>query len=302
MKINFSISSVFLRNKLSFLREKLVVDNILVENEVAKIRLPHKKRSKWLHNPINSLTKKIQKKKVISVDREVRFTPVKSVRIYQTKKSSISLQNWFQRILLFIAIMSMIILLFVFSPQVYYHFFPAQTITYQTEESGTALGGDFEEGAKEQMVERYQPEKDESLPKGDWLIIPRIGVRSEMMMTQSSDEALAEGIWWVPDFGKPGDDLPIILVAHRYGYQWWWKTDYWKYNSFYLLPDLEPGDVVEIVSDQRKWMYEIYQAEEGEQITDYSANLILYTCKYLNSPVKHFRYARLIDPTVDTQD
>ena len=65
---------------------------------------------------------------------------------------------------------------------------------------------------------------------------------------------------------------------------------------------LEAGDIIEVVVDQRKWLYEVYQAEEGEQITDYDANLILYTCKYLNSPIKHFRYARLINPEIDTQN
>lgn len=106
-----------------------------------------------------------------------------------------------------------------------------------------------------------------------------------------------------PDYGKPGDEynLPIILAAHRFGWDWWWQTDYWKYHSFYNLPELEPGDMVEIIADQRKWIYEIYAGEQGEEITDYEANLILYTCKFLNSPLRHFRYARLINLDQNTQ-
>jgi hypothetical protein len=116
-----------------------------------------------------------------------------------------------------------------------------------------------------------------------------------MHATLDENEALDKGVWLVPDFGRPGDTTqPIIAAAHRFGWDWWWKTDYWKYNSFYLLTETEPGDRIEIIYDQRKWVYEIYAGEEGELITDYDADLILYTCKYLNSPIRYFRYAKLI--------
>ncbi len=200
-------------------------------------------------------------------------------------------------------------------PSLYYLVFPADVIEIKAPDAGTAFGGAYADGANggvgsqatasAQMPPeeaKYVPAQDATLPQGDWLVIPRIGVRSVLQPTIKPDEALATGLWWVPDFGQPGDvDLPMIVAAHRYGWQWWWKTDYWKYHSFYLLPDTEPGDRIEVISDQRKWVYEIYAGEEGEQITDYDADLILYTCKYLQSPIRHFRYARLIDPTRDTQ-
>ena len=205
--------------------------------------------------------------------------------------------NW---ILLLISFFSFTLAGLIFAPKIYYSLIdtPTEVITPLAEIASTNKDLDQEN----LNIETYQPEKDESLPQGNWLVIPRIGVRSEMRKTATADEALSEGIWWVPDFGAPGDELPIILVAHRYGYQWWWKTDYWKYNSFYMLPDLEAGDFIEVISDQRKWVYEVYLATEGEQITDYDADLILYTCKYLDSPIKHFRYARLINPELNTQD
>lgn len=187
--------------------------------------------------------------------------------------------------------------LVMYGPAAYYHFFPSQTRVIQPATSGTPLGGDFSQGAAALVEEEsYLPEKDESLPEGNWVVIPRIGVRTEMLQTEQPEDALPIGVWWVPDFGVPGDqDKPIILVAHRYGYKWWWKDDYWKYHSFNLLPELEPGDLVEVIVDQRKWTYEIYAGEEGEEITDYQADLILYTCKFLNSPIRHFRYARLVE-------
>ncbi len=142
---------------------------------------------------------------------------------------------------------------------------------------------------------RYLPEFDPSLPEGDLLIIDKIGVNTQLQRTETESEALDTGAWWVPDFGIPGDlKMPMIVSAHRYGWEWWWKSDYWQLHSFYKLPHLQPGDRVEIISEQRRFIYEIYDGEEGEQISDYDADLILYTCKHLNSPIRYFRYARLV--------
>lgn len=141
----------------------------------------------------------------------------------------------------------------------------------------------------------YEPEFNENLPEGAWIHIPRIGVYTQLLPTADPNEALDKGVWLVPDFGRPGDELPVIAAAHRFGWDWWWQTDYWRYNSFYLLTETEPGDRVEILYNQRKWVYEIYAAEEGELISDYDADVILYTCKHLRSPIRHFRYARLLE-------
>ncbi len=140
---------------------------------------------------------------------------------------------------------------------------------------------------------------DATLPQGTWIRIPSIGVNTQARPLQNADEALAEGAWMVPDFGRPGDETqPTIMAAHRYGWKWWWQSDYWKLNSFYLLTETKPGDTIEVVSDQKKYIYEIYASGEGEEITDYSADLILYTCKFMNSPIRYFRYAKL-HPYVD---
>lgn len=142
---------------------------------------------------------------------------------------------------------------------------------------------------------RYLPPVNLDLPTGDWFIIPKIGVRSQYQATANYETALETGLWRAPDFGKPGSlEMPMIIAGHRYGWKWWWKDDYWKYNSFYLLPQVEVGDRVEVISEQRKWIYEIYAGNEGTEITDYDADLIIYTCKYLQSPLRFFRYARLV--------
>lgn len=197
----------------------------------------------------------------------------------------------------------------LFVPAVYYQFSPADIKPVETLQTGTPLGGEFAAGDEKstatndnQPEEQVLPPQNPDLPAGEWLIIPRTGVRTQLRSTQDPEEALKEGVWLVPDYGQPGDtQIPMILAAHRYGWQWWWQSDYWRYNSFYYLPELEPGDLVEIIANQRKWTYEIYAGEQGEEISDYEADLIMYTCKFLNSPVRHFRYARLVGLEQDTQ-
>jgi hypothetical protein len=223
-----------------------------------------------------------------------------------SRKMGRKYQSWGQRMtsgfLSLVIVASILVTAAVAVPAFFYTIFPADVIEIGAATEGTPLGGRFDDGAIEEVRQEYVPPVDITLPEGDWIIIPRIGVRTQLQATAQASEALETGVWLVPDFGRPGDkDLPMIAAAHRYGWQWWWKSDYWKYHSFNKLPELEPGDLVEVISGQQKWIYEIYAGEEGEEITDYSADLILYTCKFLKGPLRHFRYARLVDPTADTQ-
>ena len=205
-------------------------------------------------------------------------------------------------ILTVLAIVGFIVFSIFFLPQVYYRLFPAQVVVTETAQQGTVLGGNFQKPTQQSEGRRYVPPIDESLPDGDWVIIPQIGVRTQFKSTPDPNEALVEGAWLSPEYGKPGDTgVPIIIAAHRFGWQWWWQSDYGKYHSFYYLPDTLPGTQVEIISNKRKWRYEIYAGEENNAISDYSADLILYTCKHISSPIRFVRYARLIDPTSDSQ-
>ena len=143
----------------------------------------------------------------------------------------------------------------------------------------------------------YQPKFDASLPQESRLKIPtaKIDTTINEATLDNYEEALRKGVWRVSDFGTPADrEKPLILAAHRFGYLKW-SIPYRLKNSFYSLPKLKTGDTVEIIWRQRKYLYEVYKEEEGEEITDYSADLILYTCESLNSPVRIFRYARLLE-------
>lgn len=135
---------------------------------------------------------------------------------------------------------------------------------------------------------------DPSLPEENGLIIEEIGVRGQINEGDDWSEILKKGIWRVPNFGTPEEnELPVILAAHRWGYVTW-TNSFRTLNSFYNLPKLEDGNLVEIVWNQRKYVYQIYDSQTGTGITDYDADLILYTCELWNSPTRIFKYARRV--------
>lgn len=143
----------------------------------------------------------------------------------------------------------------------------------------------------------YTPPYNANLSVENKLVIPSIGV--DTIINEASlenfEEALRLGVWRAPDFATPvTQNKPIILAAHRFGYLKW-DNDYRRQNSFYNLPKLTAGNTVEIVWRQRKYTYAIYSTQEGEEITDYSADLILYTCRDLTSSARIFVYARLLE-------
>ncbi len=142
----------------------------------------------------------------------------------------------------------------------------------------------------------YQPEVDLTLPIGNVIKIPSIGVNSQIFEGANGDyeQELRQGVWRVNDFGTSFNRVqPMILVAHRFGY-FGWSNAFRHTNSFYNLPNVKNGDIVEVNWNQRKYIYAIYGESEGDEIADYGADLILYTCQDISSSVRVFRYARLI--------
>ena len=143
----------------------------------------------------------------------------------------------------------------------------------------------------------YQPPIDPLLSQDNWILIPAIGVKTMIQEATLTDyeTALRQGVWRVPDFGDPYNrNKPTILAAHRFGYLAW-SNQYRQQNSFLNLPKLKLGDKIELIWNQRRYVYQVYGEGEGEEINDYQANLILYTCKFLESPMRIFKYARLIE-------
>ncbi|WKZ24197.1 MAG: sortase [Candidatus Dojkabacteria bacterium] len=138
------------------------------------------------------------------------------------------------------------------------------------------------------------PQFDASLPRENTLKIPKIGVNGILQEGNDSKRALYNGIWRVPEFGTPlRNDSPIILAAHRYGYIEW-SSAFRKTNTFANLPNLKEGDTFQLIWEQRAYVYKVYKVEENTQLTDYNADIILYTCKHLKSPVRIVVYAQRI--------
>ena len=143
------------------------------------------------------------------------------------------------------------------------------------------------------------PEKDYSLTEKNTLIIPKIGVNAEIMTGQDSIEALKQGPWIVYDYADPEQNYlqettkSIIIASHRFGYSSW-STEYRNQISFFNLPKTIIGDNVVIIWNQREYIYQISAVEESSYVKDIDSDLILYTCKYYNSPIRIFRYANLI--------
>lgn len=196
----------------------------------------------------------------------------------------------------FVAVIGIVFLFFSFAPSIWY-----ATKAYGTEAISSILTkptvNEVNNLVSNQKDLLYQPRFDPSLPLKASISIPSIEVDAEIQEStyDNYESALKKGIWRVSDFGTPySRNKPTIMAAHRFGYLAWTNI-FRRSNSFFNLPKLEEGEIVEIVWRQRRYVYEIYATGEGEEIADYSADLILYTCGSLNSPVRIFKYARLLE-------
>ncbi len=206
-------------------------------------------------------------------------------------------------------IMAIIFALFPIWPNIYYRIFPqtseslASTIAYTVTKEANAItvsptptpsiSPKITPSPTPQMP---LPDFDPSLPEENGLIIDKIGVRGEIHEGDNWQETLKKGIWRVPNFSSPDlpqSNQPVIIAAHRWGYLDW-SASFRKLNSFYNLPKLSTGDKIEIVWNQRKFEYTVYSTTVDTSITDYKANLILYTCQLWNSPTRFFVYANRI--------
>ncbi|MEA3357619.1 MAG: sortase [Patescibacteria group bacterium] len=148
--------------------------------------------------------------------------------------------------------------------------------------------------SEEPIQDNILPPFDKSLPYENILIINKVGIYGEIHQDINAYVGLEKGIWIANDFGNPEDNNPIILAAHRFGYLRWSK-DFRDTNTFYNLPKTDVGDTLEIIWNKRRYEYKIYRAEDNTQVADYNADLILYTCRLFDSPIRIFRYARRVN-------
>ena len=201
----------------------------------------------------------------------------------------------FYTILGFLLLMVTVVLIAIpVMPYLWYRVNP-QATNEEIEQIAKEVIINEEELNKEVGEETYPiPPLRDDLPEGYWVIIPSINVDSPISSNKDYRKALVSGTWIVPDFGTPEQpSSSIILAAHRFGYTSWSRETRNKI-SFYKLPETEIGDEISIYWNKREYVYKIYAKEESTFISDYEADLILYTCKYFNSPVRIFRYAERI--------
>ena len=196
-----------------------------------------------------------------------------------------------------LALVGILFLLISYAPSVWFWVSSAGTRSTSkilAETAQHSIGSTLDEVSSRNID--YQPRLDETLPMESKLKIISIGVDTTLAEAtyDNYEEALKKGVWRVSDFGTPADrQKPTILAAHRFGYLMW-SNQFRRENSFYNLPKLLIGSIVEIDWKQRKYLYEVYSESKGDAITDYSADLILYTCEDLTSPIRIFKYAKLL--------
>ena len=177
------------------------------------------------------------------------------------------------------------------SPYVWYRINPAETEREIEKITVDVIEEDIEESEQIPKI----PPLNENLPEGYHVVISSINVNSPISDSKDYTKALKSGSWIVPEYGTPEkDELPIIVASHRFGYTSW-SNEFRNRISFFNLPKTDIGDTVSIYWNQREYIYKIYGKEESTYISDYSADLILYTCKYFNSPIRIFRYAERIN-------
>ncbi len=135
------------------------------------------------------------------------------------------------------------------------------------------------------------PAIDTLLPAGRRIVIPSLGVDTEINLDKDERTALSKGAWLMPDYGSPGNDLnmPIVISAHRWG-SVTLSPEFRAKNLFINLPQLEIGNKIEIYWDQRKYVYQVVALEETDYVSRLS-DLILITCKFINSPQRIIVYA-----------
>jgi sortase (surface protein transpeptidase) len=192
-------------------------------------------------------------------------------------------------------VLGAVFLVLSFAPSVWYGL-AVKVDDYSLAILETASMNNKEEDKPTVQIPEWQPVFNQKLSRETIIKIPEINLETTVneRTYQNYEDALRLGVWRVPDFGTPADrKKPVILAAHRFGYLEW-SNLYRRKNSFFNLPKLKNGDLVEITYKQRKYVYEIYDESRGEEIKDYGANLILYTCETLNSKIRIFKYARLL--------
>lgn len=145
---------------------------------------------------------------------------------------------------------------------------------------------------------KIKPKYDLNFPVGQWLEIPAVKIKSELLTTETLtdkkeiNKILDKNIYVYPknrDYGDP--DKTVILAGHHYNM---WTSEKQNSQSFQKLDQVKEGDIVTITDNQKQWTYKIYKITQGTTIEDQTADLVMYTCVFWwNNELRFFVYANL---------
>lgn len=125
------------------------------------------------------------------------------------------------------------------------------------------------------------------------LKVSSIGIDTTIYESYLEEQALEEGVWRMPQYGTPADtSQPTVLASHRWGQE---SLD-WRYRNqhrFLNLTNVETGDLIEIDWNGEAYKYRITGYDEATYLTR-TDDLILITCKYLESDTRIIVYAEKI--------
>jgi LPXTG-site transpeptidase (sortase) family protein len=136
-----------------------------------------------------------------------------------------------------------------------------------------------------------------SLPTGEFaLSIPKIGAKAKVVANVNAAdkkeymEALKEGVAHAAGTAYPGQGKTVYLFAHSTTL----GINQVRYNAvFYLLDQMEEGDLVQVVKDNRLYEYEVFEkkvvgAKEVEYLSyeDEGEVLVLQTCWPIGTALK----------------
>lgn len=116
---------------------------------------------------------------------------------------------------------------------------------------------------------------------GNKLRIPTIGVDTYIWESTNGKEALNNGVWRQYEHGVPGSDAPVVLAAHRWGDRELTR-EFRDANMFFHLPQITPGDSVNIFWNGMTYEYEVTKQYISQNVSEI-ADLVLITCKDLGA-------------------
>lgn len=144
-----------------------------------------------------------------------------------------------------------------------------------------------------QIVDALPP-VNESIAPGRRVIVPSIGIYTDIQQGTNQAEALTKGVWLMPKHSTPTDNVqPVVLAAHRWGHISL-PREFRTQHLFYNLHKLGLDEEIIIQWDQREFKYKVRYKEQGEYVSRLS-DLILITCQTLNSTQRIFVYAERVN-------